>query len=319
MRKTLPNHEIFKEYFTKQNFVDRFKRDKSASVDVIIPIIHTNELWEQNLISIYREIPVNRLLISDGGCIDNSLEVLRKFPRVKIYDHKKIVSLGYCIRKLIEQVETDWFVYLHSDVYLPQGWFEIMQKHKKNYDWFECRQHITALVDYPLDYTGVDRSFSGSQMGRKEAFEKVLPKIDDDYLYRNEDIIYSSLITKEGYRYGRVDDTFHYHQLMYKRSKWERNFKAVDFIVQRSPEEEFREFNTQTRGLIKYMPPSKQYATVINPLLDILDRTGKLDWPKYKEWIKETNPGWLKYIRRGPTVKKITGNFLRSIYRFFFG
>jgi hypothetical protein len=36
-------------------------------VTVIIPIVHTNELWEENLKSIYREIPTAQLLIGDGG------------------------------------------------------------------------------------------------------------------------------------------------------------------------------------------------------------------------------------------------------------
>ena len=71
---------IFSRYFGAEPFADRFATDSARAVDVIIPIVHTNELWRSNLTSIYREIPVNRLLIGDGGCIDDSLEIARRFP-----------------------------------------------------------------------------------------------------------------------------------------------------------------------------------------------------------------------------------------------
>ena len=61
---------IFSRYFGAEPFADRFATDSARALDVIIPIVHTNELWRSNLTSIYREIPVNRLLIGDGGCID---------------------------------------------------------------------------------------------------------------------------------------------------------------------------------------------------------------------------------------------------------
>src|SRR5436190_88090 len=108
---------IFREYYREHNFVDRFETDRSAAVDVIIPVIHTNELWKANLFSLYREIPIHKLFIGDGGCIDNSIDVVKKFPRVEILDHRAYKTLGYSLRKLIEAVEADWFIYVHSDVY----------------------------------------------------------------------------------------------------------------------------------------------------------------------------------------------------------
>ena len=89
---------IFRTYYTPQAFSDRYARDPQSAVDVVIPVLHTNELWETNLVSIYREIPVHRLLISDGGCVDDSIEIARKFPRTVVLDHRAVASLGYCIR-----------------------------------------------------------------------------------------------------------------------------------------------------------------------------------------------------------------------------
>ncbi len=85
---------------------------------------------------------------------------------------------------MISLVKTEWFVYLHSDVYLPDNWFNEMIKHKKKYDFFECDRHYVGLVEckHP-DLGNSKRALSGSQMGRKSAFENIINKIDDDYIY----------------------------------------------------------------------------------------------------------------------------------------
>src|SRR5690349_4286459 len=91
------SRSIFARYYTDEPFVDRRATDAAGAVDVIIPVIHTNEMRRANLRSIYREIPVNRLLLGDGGCIDDSLEVACEFPRVQVLDHRSFKSLGYSL------------------------------------------------------------------------------------------------------------------------------------------------------------------------------------------------------------------------------
>jgi len=54
-------NSIFREYYDKKPFIDRFLTQPNGSIDVIIPVVHTNELWEANLYSFYREIPINKL------------------------------------------------------------------------------------------------------------------------------------------------------------------------------------------------------------------------------------------------------------------
>ena len=62
-------------------------------IEVVIPVIHTNELWRANLNSVYREIPVRQLCISDGGCKDDSIKIARSFPRVEVLDQRWMVSI----------------------------------------------------------------------------------------------------------------------------------------------------------------------------------------------------------------------------------
>lgn len=290
-----PKPSIFRRYFQPETLVDRFLKEPSRGIDVVIPVLHTNELWETNLHSIYREIPVRRLLLGDGGCIDETLPIARKFPRVVVEDHRAFKSLGFSIRKLIESVETEWFVYLHSDVWLPEGWFDTMQKSQERFDWFECRQHLTVMLDYPQEYAQPDRPYSGSQMGRKAAFEKVLPRIDDDFLYRNEDIIYASLVEEAGFRYGRVDETFHYHQHMLRRSPFQRKV-FVSFKVEPSREEEERAAMMQAKGLVKYMRPNREIASQITQNVRRLIEIEALTRDEFTEWTRRTNPSWLPWL-----------------------
>lgn len=289
---------IFEEYYSNIPFYDKFTHNPNGAVDVIVPLIHTNELWKANLKSFYREIPINRLLISDGGCIDNSISILNKFPRIKILDHKKYISLGYCIRKLIEEVETEWFIYLHSDVYLPPGWFNKMKSHQKEYDWFGCPMQMTAMVQWRnVDkIAGKNRPYAGSQMGRKIAFKDGIERIDDDYVYRQEDFIFADIVETAGYKVGAIEDTFHYHQLIKKPSSWERKVTAVSVSVEISKEEKIRTSVSQVKGIIKYLKPSSYLSIwVTNETANLLNMKA-IKWSELKEWIEQTNPCWLGYL-----------------------
>jgi glycosyltransferase involved in cell wall biosynthesis len=318
---------IFFQYYTQGEFIDKYKQSRKGAVDVIIPVIHTNELWQSNLFSFYREIPIHNLLIADGGCIDDSIEIVKKFPRVKVLNHRKYKSLGYSLRKLIEEVKTDWFIYLHSDVYLPEGWFDVMKNHQAEYDWFGCSLQHTVLVEYPAENnTTKVRPFMGSQMGKKEAFIKGLKQIDDDFVYRQEEFVFADMVEKAGYIQGKVEDTFHYHQTMYKASKWERKVKKVTVDVDLSPEEELRTHLMQAKGFIKYLDPNPYFvAWVESELASLLDLK-KLDWNEFQQWTRKTNPKWLPHlkfwriqlIRIWQNKQKFT-NMQSTLLRLFFG
>lgn len=285
-------------------FIDRFERQRADGVDVIIPVLHTNALWRKNLLSYYREIPIHRLLVGDAGADATTLAVVREFPRVVILDHRDYVSLGYSIRKLIEAVETEWFVYLHSDVFLPAGWYDAMTAARSHLDWFECPQQLTICVETSVDLPAW-RAFSGSQMGRTEALRKVLPKIDDDYLYRNEDIVIAELVKNGGYSYGRVTETFHFHQLMPKKSRWKRDISLLPIQVSRSREEEIREYSMQARGIVKYLDPSPELVDHVRDCLYRLIRLGVTNYRSFFAWAETVNPKWPPYLRTLATAAQV--------------
>jgi len=291
LRDVRMEKSIFEQYYTQYSFRDLFLERKDDAVDVIIPVIHTNELWKANLLSFYREIPINRLLIGDGGCIDDSIDIAKTFPRITVLDHRSYQSLGYSIRKLIEAVETEWFIYIHSDAYLPPGWFDLMQKHQSDYDWFGCKMQHTFMIEYDLDYE--NRPWAGSQMGRKKAFEAGLSRIDDDFVYRQEDFIFADIVRKAGYKEGKVPETFHYHQTINKTSPWARKIKKIKVEVETSKEEDIRTCMTQAKGLVKYLDPDETFADGIKANIDMLQAFGEYSWEQFFHWMKETNPDWL--------------------------
>jgi hypothetical protein len=289
---------IFHEYYETKKFQDRFQRDESQAVDVVIPLINTTILWRQNLLAYYREIPVHRLIIGDGGCTDNSIEIAREFPRVEIVDQRTYKSLGYCIKKLIEAVSTEHFIYLHADVYLPPGWFDSMYRYRNEYDWFECNRRMTVLFDYEEKMQNLaERAYSGSQFGRTEAFKKILSRVEDDYLQRNEDIIFMELIRESDGGYFRNPDTFHYHQIMNKRGELEPNIRSVVIERESDREWESRILDMQVRGIIKYLRPKGYLIDAVNIPLRVLNRIERVDWKVFKSWVAKTNPVWLGYLR----------------------
>ena len=291
-------HSIFYKYYERKELHDRYLEIPEEGVDVIIPIVHSTELWENNLHSIYSEIPVKRLLISDGGCIDNSIEIVSKFPRVEILDHKEYKTLGYCLRELILKVEAEWFIYLHSDVYLPVGWYETMKKYKNQYDWYGCPQQITVMAEYLNrdKMNGEIRPYAGSQIGKKEAFLKYIETIDDDFVYRQEDFVLANIVEKAGYKQGFVEDTFHYHQVVHKDSPFSRKIKSVKVEVEWSDAERIRIATMQLKGVVKYLEPRASLIKEVETSIQILKQYNAFKKDEFLKWVNEVNPIWTKNI-----------------------
>ncbi|MEP1094949.1 MAG: hypothetical protein ABJG78_07545 [Cyclobacteriaceae bacterium] len=306
---------IFREYYGSFELEDRFLSDTENAIDVIIPVLNTNDLWKTNLHSFYKEIPINRLLIGDGGCTDDTLDIVREFPRVEVVSLKD-TSLGFRIRKLIELVETTFFIYLHSDVYLPSNWYDDMEKYKDKYDWFECKRRMTVLIDFwSHDPKDQKRALSGSQFGRTDIMKKVSSKIEDDYSYRQEDIIFAELLEQEGGKYHIVEDTFHFHQTMNKVGAEVPMYKSINVEREADRDTEIMIFDTQVRGLIKYLKPKKYLITMANYCLFQLYQRDAMDWSEFRRWVKETNPVWLKFIREKGTWKQRFAIFAKDTYK----
>jgi glycosyltransferase involved in cell wall biosynthesis len=74
-------------------------------VDVVIPVKKKDSLRKEFIDRIYEEIPVNRLIIIEGG------------------------ALSYARKKAYDKVQTDWLVFLDDDVLVGKGWWKTMTSH----------------------------------------------------------------------------------------------------------------------------------------------------------------------------------------------
>lgn len=96
------------------------------NVDVVILTKNSERILEECLKSVYKNLPVNRLIVVDGHSTDSTLKIIEKFKE----KYGNVVLLmdggtrGSARMKGIKEVKTEWFVFVDSDVILCDGWFE---------------------------------------------------------------------------------------------------------------------------------------------------------------------------------------------------
>ncbi len=102
------------------------------TVDVVLLTMNSERKLQACLDSVYKNIPVNKLIVVDGGSTDKTLKILNQF-NIKNGNVKIINDLGgtraTARQKGIENVTADWFIFVDSDVVLRNGWFEKAIQH----------------------------------------------------------------------------------------------------------------------------------------------------------------------------------------------
>ncbi len=100
-------------------------------VDVVLLTKNSQRVLEKCVESIYQNVPVGQLIVVDGYSEDKTLKILNKFNEK--YHNLKIVfdrgTRATARQKGINQVGTDWFMFVDSDVILCKDWYKKAQKH----------------------------------------------------------------------------------------------------------------------------------------------------------------------------------------------
>jgi hypothetical protein len=310
---------LIRNLYRYRDFEDSFQSSAEA-IDVIIPLLHSTDLWEENLKSYYREIPISRLHIGNAGAIDGSVEVLEKFPRVVIHDHSSIKTLGKSLAQLIDCIETTHFIYLQSDVYLPSGWYNEMLKNKDDFEWFGCPMQMVTAVDTHIDYSG-KRPLVGAQMGKRSAFEGVNNFIGDDYVYRTEEFVLEQFVEQKGLRTGSNKNTFHFHQAMRRETTgFKFDVKEISVVLNKQVDEERRVLETQAFSIIKYCKPIKEHIIEAGQgALNNLMYSNLVTKSEILKFTKLNGPDWLPYVYKSFSIKmkirKVTGKVIRFLYQ----
>lgn len=141
-------------------------------IDVVMVVKNGNTHLNECLTSLYANVPVNKLIVVDGGSGDGTLHTVKRFPRVLIIDDSS-GTRATARQKGIEIVETDWFMFLDSDVVLSHHWFTKISR-------YMAIPSIGAVqgVDRPLhdDVRTLNRLISG--IWKNEPFWLGLPIVD---------------------------------------------------------------------------------------------------------------------------------------------
>jgi len=260
----------------------RLSQPEIEAVDVIIPLLYAPDNFKENVYSYYREVPINRLIIGNAGVTNDIVDFLRTLPRVLIIDQTKIHSIGFCLQFLFNLVDTNWFIYFHSDVSIPEGWYDEMISYKSKYDFYESRG-IDPLDKFNhlfnLEFKN-ERSYSAAQFGRSEIFKKIT-ELEDDYVERTEDPFFQQEIQKLGYRYGKIPTTYHYHHV---------KFKPTLDPLQVAEE--------TLKATIKYFDPhiNDNKKTVFENIM-LLKKENAWDKNYWENFTKMNNPAWMSITK----------------------
>jgi len=103
------------------------------AIDVVVLTKNSEHLLAKCLASIYANVPVKNLIVIDGFSTDSTLEILDKANRK--HGNIKVVSVNgsraKAREKAVQQVSTEWFMFVDSDVILSKNWFKKAEKHIK--------------------------------------------------------------------------------------------------------------------------------------------------------------------------------------------
>jgi glycosyltransferase involved in cell wall biosynthesis len=100
------------------------------TIDVAILTMNSERKLRECINSVYRNIPVNNLIIVDGFSTDTTIEIVKEFQEK--YGNVTLVqekgTRGSARQKAIQLVKSEWFMFVDSDVVLSKSWFAEAKK-----------------------------------------------------------------------------------------------------------------------------------------------------------------------------------------------
>lgn len=188
-------------------------------VDVVVLTKNSGRLLRKCLASVYKNVPVNHLIIVDGYSTDSTLEIVNEFQErygnvVLIQDKG---TRGSARQKAIDIVNSDWFVFVDSDVILSDNWFAKAEKLVKDEVgaiwgieiWSVLRNmKILKLFERVTMKIFERRGGTHDLLVRRKAIEGIHIPV---YLHTYEDACIKSWICKKGYRVIPVYEPYCVH------------------------------------------------------------------------------------------------------------
>ncbi|MEM2103012.1 MAG: glycosyltransferase family 2 protein [Candidatus Bathyarchaeia archaeon] len=200
--------------FSRENFAEGI-----GKIDVVVLTKNSEAQLERCLGAVYRNVPVNRLIVVDGYSTDKTLSIIKKFSK----KHRNVLliqdngSRGKARKIGIKNVQTDWFMFVDSDAVLCNGWFE---KARNLIDkdvgavwgievWSEIQNSRVLRLFLRVTRKIFDlRGGTHDLLLRREAVEDI---VIPENLHVFEDAFIKDWITKKGYRVIATYDPYCIH------------------------------------------------------------------------------------------------------------
>jgi glycosyltransferase involved in cell wall biosynthesis len=107
-----------------------FNSKITGPIDVAILTLNSERMLRECIDSVYRNIPVNNLIVVDGFSTDTTAEIVQeyqeKYGNVIFVQEKG--TRGSARQTAIQMVKSDWFMFVDSDVILSRNWFAEAEK-----------------------------------------------------------------------------------------------------------------------------------------------------------------------------------------------
>ncbi len=99
-------------------------------VDVVILTKNSERLLRECIDSVYRNVPVNRLIVVDGYSNDATGKIVQgvEEKRGNVVFVRDRGTRGSARQIAMNKVTSEWFMFVDSDVILSEGWFAKAQK-----------------------------------------------------------------------------------------------------------------------------------------------------------------------------------------------
>jgi glycosyltransferase involved in cell wall biosynthesis len=100
-------------------------------VDVVIITKNSERVLNECLNAVYENVPLDRLIVVDGYSTDKTLGIVHEFQK----KHGNVLVIqdrgnrATARQKGIDQVKTEWFMFVDSDAVLCKDWFKKAEKH----------------------------------------------------------------------------------------------------------------------------------------------------------------------------------------------
>jgi len=170
-------------------------------IDYVIPTYNSAKDLNKCLENIRKYGNPNRIIIFDKFSTDGTVEIAKKYGCIVFQTND---TLGKVRMKAIQKAETDWFVFIDSDVFIDSGWKKIFQYlNLHNAGVIQATPHNWKWKDeiYCLPYKpklfGNWRGFTGATLIKKSAVENC----DISFCQAFEDWFLQRQVISNGYKW----------------------------------------------------------------------------------------------------------------------